>query len=248
MDEALEQTFAVVAPPLGRIQHRDDPLARREVRRLRACRVLSPLPGVLVTPSEEDQPMAATVHSHRTVSRSTRSVSARAGSVRSGPAPTVLARRCSLRADPLGDSPGRAPEELLDADWLGGEDLSHLPGLRAIDGGHSPRSVRQRRLYRRRRAAVALVLIVFVALAWQGLVGVSSLLADPAPDVVPARPTAAPLSGSVYVVRSGDNLWSIARRVAPGEDPRPFVDELSRRLDGAALHAGQRIDIDGLAG
>jgi Tfp pilus assembly protein FimV len=29
------------------------------------------------------------------------------------------------------------------------------------------------------------------------------------------------------VVRSGDTLWSIARRVSPSEDPRPIVDAIA---------------------
>jgi hypothetical protein len=47
-----------------------------------------------------------------------------------------------------------------------------------------------------------------------------------------------------YVVESGDTLWSIARRVAPGRDPRPVVDALveANRLDGG-LQAGQELSI-----
>ncbi|HYN17480.1 MAG TPA: LysM peptidoglycan-binding domain-containing protein [Actinomycetes bacterium] len=47
-----------------------------------------------------------------------------------------------------------------------------------------------------------------------------------------------------YVVESGDTLWSIARRVAPGRDPRPVVDGLIEANDlHAGLQAGQELSI-----
>lgn len=47
-----------------------------------------------------------------------------------------------------------------------------------------------------------------------------------------------------YTVKQGDTLWSIARRIAPGQDPRPVVDELiaGNHLKGS-LQAGQAIDL-----
>jgi LysM repeat protein len=46
-----------------------------------------------------------------------------------------------------------------------------------------------------------------------------------------------------YVIRPGDTLWSIARGLAPSEDPRRVVDELERRndLDPEHLVPGQAI-------
>ena len=38
-----------------------------------------------------------------------------------------------------------------------------------------------------------------------------------------------------YVVEPGDTLWSIARRVAPGRDPRPVVDAM---VEANHLHSG----------
>ena len=56
----------------------------------------------------------------------------------------------------------------------------------------------------------------------------------------PDRPT----PRVTYVVESGDTLWSIARRVAPGRDPRPVVDRLIEANDlGDGLRAGQELSI-----
>jgi hypothetical protein len=47
-----------------------------------------------------------------------------------------------------------------------------------------------------------------------------------------------------YVVKPGDTLWSIARRVAPGRDPRPVVDGLIKANDlRGGLQAGQELSI-----
>jgi hypothetical protein len=57
-----------------------------------------------------------------------------------------------------------------------------------------------------------------------------------------ATPTAAkPVADRTVVVRSGDTLWAIAERLDPGEDPRPFVDELSAARNGAPLVPGETI-------
>ena len=47
-----------------------------------------------------------------------------------------------------------------------------------------------------------------------------------------------------YAVEPGDTLWSIARRVAPGRDPRPVVDAMVKAngLHGG-LQAGQELSI-----
>ena len=51
-------------------------------------------------------------------------------------------------------------------------------------------------------------------------------------------------SSHTYVVRSGDTIWSIARKEAgPREDPRPLVDRLIRvnHLRGALVWPGQEL-------
>ena len=47
-----------------------------------------------------------------------------------------------------------------------------------------------------------------------------------------------------YVVEPGDTLWSIARRVAPGRDPRPVVDAMVEANDlRGGLQAGQELSV-----
>jgi Tfp pilus assembly protein FimV len=57
-------------------------------------------------------------------------------------------------------------------------------------------------------------------------------------------PAVRPAPRVTYVVESGDTLWSIARRVAPGRDPRPVVDGLIEANDlRGGLQAGQELSI-----
>jgi Tfp pilus assembly protein FimV len=90
------------------------------------------------------------------------------------------------------------------------------------------------RLTRRARAlartlAIALVVAVFLLVA-------PGLARGDGPDRPAPRVT--------YVVQPGDTLWSIARRVAPGQDPRPVVDGLieANELRGG-LQAGQELSV-----
>jgi LysM repeat protein len=49
----------------------------------------------------------------------------------------------------------------------------------------------------------------------------------------------------VYVVRTGDTVWSIATRFAAGADPRPLVDAIGLRnhVDPGAIVPGQALVI-----
>ena len=107
------------------------------------------------------------------------------------------------------------------------------PGRR----GATPRRRPARSTYLRRRFAVvglALGLVVVAAQAGAALGG--SPLAAPE-----RRPTSASATVQAVVVRPGDSLWSIAERVAPGEDPRPVVDEVEQARGGAPLVPGETI-------
>jgi LysM domain len=108
------------------------------------------------------------------------------------------------------------------------------PIVGAGAAGPGPGEVGRMRLTRRGRSlvralAVVLVVVVFMLVA-------PGLAKGDGPDRPAPRVT--------YVVESGDTLWSIARRVAPGQDPRPVVDGLieANHLRGG-LQAGQELSI-----
>jgi LysM repeat protein len=59
-----------------------------------------------------------------------------------------------------------------------------------------------------------------------------------------ARQPDQPTRGRVYVVKSGDTVWSIARgQASPSADLRPLVDRLIQlnRLRGATIMPGQQL-------
>jgi len=87
---------------------------------------------------------------------------------------------------------------------------------------------------RRRRLAV-LATGAILAGSWAGPVA-HALVGS-------ARPV--PASSRSYVVRPGDTLWSIADRVAPGQDPRPIVDAITgaNGVDPGAIVPGQSLII-----
>ena len=112
------------------------------------------------------------------------------------------------------------------------------PRLRLVEPRRQPdpRPARRHRraVYQRRRVLAALVglgLVLAVFRAGEALGG-SSL----------ASPGRLPHVEQV-VVQPGDSLWSIAQRVAPGRDPRPVVDALSRSLGSSQLYAGETISV-----
>jgi nucleoid-associated protein YgaU len=114
-------------------------------------------------------------------------------------------------------------------------------------------------VYRRRRVAVALVLATVVVLGFLAARAVTGSAGDlavvtagsldaPVASVAPAAAPSAPAaSPQVYVVRPGDTVWSIAERLQPEGDVRGLVDQLTERIGGSGLQAGQRIALDGLA-
>lgn len=139
-------------------------------------------------------------------------------------------------------------------------DLVERPSLRIITGGRSRQihvaSVRSHpsaAVFRRRRILAALAVITVVTLAVLLLVNVASLLGGRSATAVPVTSASAAALGSTdlvssatYVVKPGDTLWAIAHRLQPQGDVRGLVDELADRQGGAALQAGQRIDLSGL--
>jgi LysM domain len=85
----------------------------------------------------------------------------------------------------------------------------------------------------RRRRLTLTVSLALIAAAWAG--PAVRALGSPEP---PER-----VSQTSYVVREGDTLWTIARRLAPGSDPRPVVDQLSAMngVDAGRLVPGQTL-------
>jgi nucleoid-associated protein YgaU len=79
---------------------------------------------------------------------------------------------------------------------------------------------------------------------------VTAIMAGPVAGAV-GGPGVAPVARHTYVVRAGDSLWSIATRMAPGQDPRPWVvrlREANPAADAAALTPGQTLMLPGAGG
>ena len=71
------------------------------------------------------------------------------------------------------------------------------------------------RVRRRRLAILATVSVV------------GGLWAGPVAHALDGSAEPVPVASRSYVVRSGDTLWAIADRLAPGRDPRPVVDAIA---------------------
>tara|TARA_Y100001936_G_C15673000_1_gene457154 strand:- start:95 stop:553 length:459 start_codon:yes stop_codon:yes gene_type:complete len=102
----------------------------------------------------------------------------------------------------------------------------------------------QRTYWRRRITCIA----VLAGLLWM-IAGPAGLLDS---DRVADRPTEAQTliesaagesltAGQVVIVKPGDTLWSIARKIQPTGDVRPLVDRIATLNSGHALIAGQAL-------
>lgn len=95
----------------------------------------------------------------------------------------------------------------------------------------------RRQIYRRRRLVVAVVAFVVIAMVAIAVVTTSGGVGA---DDGTARPAAPSIT---HVVGPGDTLWSIARAVAPGADPRPIVHELQKQTGSPVLQVGQVVTV-----
>jgi hypothetical protein len=119
-----------------------------------------------------------------------------------------------------------------------------LPHRRAVAAGTVPAV--SRATYRRRRILVAVLAVALVlVMAQAGAALGGSSLATPERRPASAASASARTSASSTVVRSGDSLWSVAARLAPGSDPRPVVDALAAARHGTVLVPGETIEWDG---
>ena len=106
-------------------------------------------------------------------------------------------------------------------------------------GIEGPRRRASRTDAQRRRRAVALAVVA------AGLVG-GLALPLPALGGAPAArlgSAAAAPGETVYVVRPGDTLWSIATRFDHGGDPRPLAEALAEETGSAVVVPGEHIAI-----
>lgn len=155
--------------------------------------------------------------------------------------------RALVEADAV---PLTQPVPLTDPDaWGGGSEwVDGDPGAPAHHRRASGRSVRPVRrtpssaVRRRRRrlllGATAVGLVTALALPLTGLAG-RPAGRHPAAGASQAAATGA----TVYVVRPGDTLWSIASRFDAGGDPRPLAEAMARETGSATVVPGERITI-----
>jgi len=98
------------------------------------------------------------------------------------------------------------------------------------------------RVFLRRRLLVSLVLVAVAAVIW---LGAGNVLANRGGDPASAstvRPASA-AAAQVYVAKPGDTLWSIAVRFHGSVAQADYVDQLIAANGGAALRAGQSINL-----
>ena len=160
----------------------------------------------------------------------------------------------SARRRPSGDAPWNDPSFLATPVPLLRPQFELIRG--GLDGAArpiaEPAAATARRALRTLGAGLALaVLVSFAALGALTLLGADAAASVPASPAAINHPTGvdATTTSSTpveVVVRSGETLWSIARRLKPTGEIRGLVDALAERAGGASVDAGQRIDISGL--
>ena len=87
-----------------------------------------------------------------------------------------------------------------------------------------------------RRVLVGIMLVILGAVMWTVLGHVAGLNNETVgADISPDAPQ------EIYIVQSGDTLWSIAMAIDGDGDPRNTVDMLAEMNGGSSLYIGQRL-------
>lgn len=107
-----------------------------------------------------------------------------------------------------------------------------MPHLTSHPAGHAVNRPGAVRLTRRGRVVVLLVLVTLLLAAFS--------LGRAATEAAPHRSGAASAAPQT-VVKPGETLWAVAKRVAPGHDPRATVLRIQQLndLEGGLVRAGQ---------
>jgi len=102
---------------------------------------------------------------------------------------------------------------------------------------NAPTSVQYpKRRYGIRRLVAGFILSIIGALVWTVLAHVAGLNNDiVGADISPNAPQ------EIYVVQSGDTLWSIAMTFDADGDPRDTIDRLAELNGGSNLYIGQKL-------
>jgi LysM repeat protein len=87
---------------------------------------------------------------------------------------------------------------------------------------------------RRRRLVIAAVGLAVLLLAFPPGGAHSSAAGSGAPAV---------RAGTVYTVRPGDSLWSIAERLDPTGDPRTLVQQMATDSGSYTIVPGERLSL-----
>ena len=114
--------------------------------------------------------------------------------------------------------------------------ITTVPGYRAGPTTRPHRTATRAVYLRRRLVALLLGIALVIVMAQAGVALGGSTLATPE-----RRPTTLDHT----IVRPGDSLWSVAQRLAPGEDPRPVVDALAQARHGEPLSPGETVEWGG---
>ena len=94
----------------------------------------------------------------------------------------------------------------------------------------------RKRQYGIRKLVAGIILSIIGALVWTVLAHVAGLDNDiVGADISPNAPQ------EIYVVQSGDTLWSIAMSFDTDGDPRDTIDRLAELNGGSNLYIGQRL-------